>query len=323
MTRYLVTGGAGFVGSHLVDALLARGDAVLVLDDLSTGRRTNLAAHPRLELVRGNVTDRALVEHCLAAADACFHLAASVGVELIVDDPLRALLNNVRGTDVVLAAAAAARRPLVHASTSEVYGRNAQMPLHEGADRVYGPADAQRWSYAISKAFGEAALLGYVTAEGADMCAVRLFNTVGARQSPAYGMVLPRFVRQALDDQPLSVYGDGLQQRCFTHVHDTVDALLRVMGSPAARGRVLNVGASEPVSILELAERVLAATGAIGAVEFVPYERVYGAGFEEPATRRPDTTLLRELTGWRPRRTLEDAIRDVVAYARASLSLTL
>ena len=187
MTRYLVTGGAGFVGSHLVDALLARGDAVLVLDDLSTGRPENLAPHPRLELMRGGTEDRALVEDCIAAVDACFHLAASVGVQLIINEPLSALLNNVRGTDVVLAVAAAAHRPLVFASTSEVYGRNTQMPLHEGADRVYGPADAQRWSYAISKAFGEAALLAYVTAEGADMRVVRLFNTVGPRQSPAYG----------------------------------------------------------------------------------------------------------------------------------------
>jgi len=316
MTRHLVTGAAGFIGSHLVDALLARGDDVLVLDDLSTGAPGNLAAHERLEFVEGSVGDVALVDDCLASVDTCFHLAASVGVELILDDPLASLLNNVRGSDVVLAAAARARRPLVYASTSEIYGRNAQMPLHEGADRVYGPADAQRWSYAISKAFGEAALLGYVTAQGADMRAVRLFNTVGRRQSPAYGMVLPRFVRQAVNGEPLTVYGDGSQQRCFTHVTDTVDALLRVMDSPVTGGRVLNVGSTAPISILELAGRVIAATGGTAELALVPYARVYGAGFEEPTMRCPDTTLLRELTGWETTHTLDDAIRDVVADAR-------
>jgi UDP-glucose 4-epimerase len=321
LTRHLVTGGAGFVGSHLVDALLARGDDVIVLDDLSTGSRANLVPHKALRIVEGRVDDVAVVEESVAAADTCFHLAASVGVELIVDNPLGALLNNVHGCDTVLAAAARHGRRLVYASTSEVYGRNPRMPLHESSDRVLGPADAQRWSYAIAKAFGEAALLGYVSQQNADMVAVRLFNTVGPRQSPAYGMVLPRFVRQALAGQPLTVYGTGHQRRCFTHVADTVDALVRVMDEPETRGRVFNVGSTVPVSVIELAERVIAATGGVGELRLVPYERVFGTGFEEPAMRLPDTAALREATGWETRRTLDDAIRDVVGDGSSQIKL--
>jgi len=312
--RYLVTGGAGFIGSHLTDALLERGDDVLVLDDLSTGSEANLAAcrpHRGFRFVEGSVLDRALVDVCMACVDGCFHLAASVGVRLILDDPLRALLNNVRGTDVVLAAAAVAGRRVVFASTSEVYGKNPGMPLQEDSDRLLGPADSPRSGYSSAKAFGEAAVRGYVAA-GADMTTARLFNTVGARQSAAYGMVLPRFVRQALEGRGLTVYGDGRQQRSFTHVHDAADALLRLMDVPESRGHAFNVGTGPPISVLDLAERVIVATASAATVAFVPYERVYGSRFDEPAVRCPDTSLVQSVTGWRARRTLDDAIRDVI-----------
>lgn len=315
--RHLVTGGAGFIGSHLVEALIARGDDVIVIDDLSTGSEANLSRGA--DFIRGSVLDAGLVARCMAAVDGCFHLAASVGVRQIVDAPLRTLLNNTRGTDVVLAAAAAAGRRLVFASSSEVYGRSAELPLLESSDRVLGPPESSRWSYATAKSCGEASVYAYVAA-GADMTCARLFNTVGPRQASTYGMVLPRFVGQALAGQELTVYGDGEQQRCFTHVKDSVQALLRLMDTGATRGRAFNVGADVPITVLELAERVIAATGSRSAVAFVPYERVYGSGFDEPAGRRPDTALIRAVTGWFPRRSLDDAIRDVITSLRAPLA---
>jgi len=317
--RHVVTGGAGFIGSHLVDILLARGDEVVVIDDFSTGSEANLAGgHPRLELVRGTVLDAALVARCVDGADGCFHLASSVGVRQIVGAPLRTLLNNLRGTDVVLDAAAPAGCRVVFASSSEVYGLNDALPLREDADRVLGPPESSRWSYATAKSCGEAAAFAYAAA-GADMTCARLFNTVGPRQSAAHGMVLPRFVSQALAGEALTVYGDGRQGRCFTHVADTVDALVRLMDEPATRGRAFNVGASDPVTVLELAERIITATGARSDIAFVPFADVYGTAFQEPAARRPDTALIRAVTGWSARRTLDDAIRDVVASVRASV----
>jgi UDP-glucose 4-epimerase len=315
--RHLVTGGAGFIGSHLVGALTARGDEVIVIDDLSTGSEAHL--DERADFIRGSVLDADLVSHYMGAVDRCFHLAASVGVRQIVDAPLHTLLNNLRGTDVVLAAAAAAGCRLVFASSSEVYGRNAQLPLLESSDRVLGPPESARWSYATAKSCGEASVYAYVAA-GADMTCARLFNTVGPRQASTYGMVLPRFVGQALAGEELTVYGDGRQQRCFTHVEDTVEALLRLMDTDATRGRSFNVGADVPITVVELAERVVAATGSRSPIAFVPYEQVYGSGFDEPAGRRPDTALIRAVTGWFPRRSLDDAIRDVIASLRAAVA---
>lgn len=313
--RYLVTGGAGFIGSHLVDAILARGDEVVVLDDLSGGREANLAqasGHMRFEMVCGSALDGALVRHLMAQVDRCFHLAASVGVEAILAEPLRTLLNNTRGTDVVMAAAAAASRPLVFASTSEVYGQPVKGLVRESDDRVLGPVETPRWSYATAKTFGEVALCGYVRAQGCDMRALRLFNVVGTRQSAESGMVLPRFVRQAMTGRDITVYGDGRQRRCFTHVDDAVDAFLRLDAAPGARGRILNVGADEDVSIRTLAQQVQAAAGSSSRIVYLPFEQIFGADFAEPAARRPDTSELRLLTGWRPIRTLADAIADLL-----------
>ncbi len=321
--RHLITGGAGFIGSHLADALSARGDEVLILDDLSTGSRDNvnhLLAGPRVELVEGSVLDEGLVDDCMAAVDSCFHLASMVGVKLVVDAPLACLLRIVRGTDVVTACAARRHRRLLITSTSEIYGKRQDGAVHEQSDRLLGAASVSRWNYATAKAFGEALAFGYHREHGSEMVVVRIFNTVGPRQTGAYGMVLPRFVRQALTGEALTVYGDGTQSRCFTHVEDTVEALVRLIDCDSAVGGVFNVGAQRSVRITDLAQHVIERAGSSSRVEFVPYEEAYGAGFEELGCRMPDTSALSRLTAWEPRRTVDDAIDDVIRHEESSLS---
>ena len=318
--QHLITGGAGFIGSHLADALVARGHQVMVLDDLSTGRRENiqdLLATGMAELTVGSADDGPLVDALMAEADVCFHLASSVGVELIVDRPLESVLRTVRASDTVMSAANRHRTRLLFTSTSEVYGKSNGQPLREDADRILGPPSMSRWSYATAKAFGEILAYGYTRDRGARMTVARLFNSVGPRQSSAYGMVLPRFVEQALAGQDLTVYGTGGQSRCFTHVYDTVDALVQLVETERSIGNVYNVGSAEPMTILALANRVLARTGSRSYVRLVPYEDAYGEGFEELGRRRPDCTAIRDLIGWQPTRTVDDAIDDVIA-AKAS-----
>ena len=319
--RYLVTGGAGFIGSHLVDALTTRGDSVLILDDLSTGRRRNiehLVESNLVEFVEGSVLDADLVDRCLEATDACFHLASAVGVQLIVSQSLDSLRRNILGTETVMSAAARRERPLLFTSTSEVYGKNGQGPLHEDSDRILGSPFKTRWAYSTAKAFGEALAYGYHREQGARNTVVRLFNTVGPRQSAAYGMVLPRFVRQALAGEALSVYGNGTQSRCFCHVLDSVHALVMLMDSPRAVGSVYNIGSSLELPIVELARRVIERTGSRSKIELIPYEQAYETGFEELGRRIPDTTLLRTLTGWTPTRTVDEAIDDVITYEQSA-----
>jgi UDP-glucose 4-epimerase len=318
--RYLVTGGAGFIGSHLCDALSAKGADVVVLDDLSTGRLANiehLIRSGRVEFVEGDVCDEQLVFELLTAADACLHLASTVGVNLVVSQPVDTLLRNTRGCDTVISAAATLQKRLLFTSTSEVYGKNDGSALAEGSDRVLGATWKSRWNYAASKSFGEALALGYHRELGADNVVVRLFNTVGPRQVGAYGMVLPRFARQALGGQDLTVYGDGTQTRCFAHVYDTVEALIRLLTAEGTAGRVFNIGSEVEISILELAQRTVARAGSNSGVRFVPYEDAYDEGFEELGRRRPDTSAVRELTGWAPVHTVYDAIDDVLAHERA------
>jgi UDP-glucose 4-epimerase len=317
--RCLVTGGAGFIGSHLVETLLERGDSIVILDDLSTGRVENIAhlVGDRVRFIEGSVTDAALVDECMAEADVCVHLASAVGVQLIVDEPLDTLMRSVRGSNVVMHAAANHDVRVLYASTSEVYGKHSNGALSEQADLVFGSPSKGRWTYAIAKTFGEAIVHGYHQQRSVDATVVRLFNTVGPRQTGMYGMVLPRFVRQALAGEDLTVYGDGSQSRCFTHVFDTVDALVRLCEHRGAPGNAYNIGASTQVSIIDLARRVIERTGSESKIVFVPYEHAYGDGFEELGTRTPDTTALRKLTGWEPRQTLDAAIEDVITYERS------
>jgi UDP-glucose 4-epimerase len=317
--RALVTGGAGFIGSHLADALIARGDVVVLLDDFSTGRRTNiehLGGNPAVELAEGSTLDAELIDDLVMSVDYCLHLASAVGVKLIVSSPLSSLLGNVRGTDIVFAACVRHGKRLLFTSTSEVYGKNSMGPLPEDADQILGSAFKSRWAYAIAKGFGEALSHGYYRDCHADIVVARLFNTVGPRQTGAYGMVLPRFVRQALAGEDLTVFGDGTQTRCFTHVTDTVHALLRLLDDARATGRVFNVGTQDETPVIELAARVIERTGSSSRVRLVPYADAYGEGFEELGRRKPDTRAIQELTGWRPSRTVEDAIDDVILYER-------
>jgi nucleoside-diphosphate-sugar epimerase len=318
--RYLVTGGAGFIGSHLVEALAARGDHVLILDDLSTGDRHNVEhvlKSESVEMVVGSILDEALVDQCVESVDACFHLASAVGVQLVVSRPLDTLLCNVRGTDIVVSAAARHGKRLLYTSTSEVYGKNSTGSLNEQSDRILGSPFKARWGYAIAKAFGEALSHGYSRECGAEIVVTRLFNTAGPRQKGAYGMVLPRFVQQALVDKDLTVYGNGTQSRCFIHVADTVHALLLLIESDDALGGVYNVGSSSEVPIIELAAKVIERTGSSSRVQLIPYEAAYGEGFEELGRRKPDTTEIEMLTGWRTSRSLEETIDDVIAHLRS------
>jgi nucleoside-diphosphate-sugar epimerase len=317
--RYLVTGGAGFIGSHLVEAIAARGDHVLILDDLSTGERRNiehLLSAGNVDFKEGSILDEKLVDECMRDADACFHLASAVGVQLVVSRPLDTLLCNVRGTDIVISAAVRHGRRLLFTSTSEIYGKNSSGALDEQCDRILGSPFKARWGYSTAKAFGEALAHGYSRELGSEIVVARLFNTVGPRQKGAYGMVLPRFVYQALTGDDLTVYGTGTQSRCFVHVADTVHALSLLIECDDAVGDVFNVGSVTEVPIIELAAKVIERTGSSSRVRLIPYESAYGEGFEELGRRKPDTTKLEELTSWQTSRTLEETIDDVIAYAR-------
>jgi UDP-glucose 4-epimerase len=319
--HHLVTGGAGFIGSHLVDALVARGETVTVLDDLSTGQLGNLdraLASGHVTFVEGTTSDAPLVNDLMAQADTCFHLASAVGVQLIVDQAYESLLKNVRGCDIVLHAAANHDVRLLFTSTSEIYGKNSEGALAEDSDRLLGPPQLSRWSYATAKSFGEALAFGLCEERNAAITVARLFNTTGPRQTGAYGMVLPTFVCQALAGSNLTVHGNGVQTRCFAHVSDTVRALLLLIDTDAAVGGVFNVGAGIELPIIELARRVIERTSSDSKVELVPFGEAYGEGFEELGRRRPDTTALTELTGWSPELSVSDAIDDMIAYERAA-----
>ncbi len=317
---YLVTGGAGFIGSHLVEALLDRGDSVVAVDNLATGTTANLASvagHPRFRFVAGSVLDEPLVDELVNECEVVVHLAATVGVKLIVEQPLRSFTNNVRGSEVVIGAAHRYRRKILIASTSEIYGKNGSRPLREEDDRVLGPPSTSRWAYSTAKAVDEVLAFAYYRERGLPAVVVRLFNTVGPRQSAAYGMVVPRLIRQSLAGEPMTVYGDGQQTRCFCHVRDVNAALLLLLDDPRAIGQVFNVGSPEEVSILQLAERVRMATGIDVPTQLVPYEQAYERGFEDMRRRVPDTTKLQLLTGWRPEHDLGSILAEIVADVRA------
>jgi UDP-glucose 4-epimerase len=320
MQTVLVTGGAGFIGSHLCEVLLAEGHRVLVLDDLSTGQRANVAhldGDPRFALTVGSVCDREALGSLIARADAVFHLAAAVGVRLVVDSPVRTMETNVNGTEAVLAGAAAARVPVLIASSSEVYGRGVKVPFHEDDDLVLGNTRTGRWSYACSKALDEFLALAYWRERAVPAVVVRLFNTAGPRQSDRYGMVLPTFVRQALANQPLTVFGDGRQRRCFCAVSDVVAAMLRLLADSATAGQVFNIGSQEEVTITALAERVKRLTGSASPIVHIPYAEAWNDQFEDMQRRVPDLARLHAAIGFRPTKTLDEIIASVIAYESA------
>ncbi|HYG77303.1 MAG TPA: GDP-mannose 4,6-dehydratase [Planctomycetota bacterium] len=319
--RYLITGGAGFIGSHLADHLLAgSADAhVTLLDNLSTGRYPNiehLEGHSRVRLLIGSVMDETLTGDLIRDADAVFHLASAVGVKLILERPVQSIDTIVRGTNAVLTYASRYRKPVLITSTSEVYGKSAAVPFREDGDQVLGATDKQRWAYASAKALEEFLALAHFRETRLPVIVTRLFNTVGPRQTGRYGMVLPTFVRQALTNQPLTVFGDGKQARCFCHVLDVVEALAKLMQTPAARGEVVNIGTSDEVTILGLAERVKKLLGSDAAVKLIPYDAAYVEGFEDMHRRVPNLEKVHRLIGYTPRRTLDDCIRDTAAAIR-------
>jgi len=320
--RCLITGGAGFIGSHLCDELLARGHRVHVLDDLSTGAIENLRhlkEHPGFSYSIDSCANAPLVAELVDEADVVFHLAAAVGVELIVESPVRTIETNVHGTEVVLRQAAKKRRPVLIASTSEVYGKSAHLPFREDGDLVMGPTSKGRWSYACSKAIDEFLALAYWKERKLPTVVARLFNTVGPRQTGQYGMVVPKFVKSALAGRDVQVYGDGTQSRCFCHVGDVVVALADLMSSGRHFGEVFNVGATEEVTIMEVAERVIAQVGSASSIVTVPYEEAYEEGFEDMHRRRPDIGKIGTALGWRPTRTLADILEDVIAFERTKV----
>jgi UDP-glucose 4-epimerase len=315
--RVLITGGAGFIGSHLAEALIDRGDRVHVLDDLSTGSIDNIRGlkdDPRFEYTIDSCHDARLVAELVDASDYVFHLAAAVGVQLIVDSPVRTIETNVHTTEIVLAQASKKGRPVFIASTSEVYGKSAQLPFREDGDIVLGASSRGRWAYACSKALDEFLALAYFRERRLPTIVGRMFNTVGPRQTGRYGMVVPNLVRQALASEPLTVFGTGEQRRCFCHVRDVVSALTALCARDDLFGEVLNIGSTEEVSMLELAEKVKAITGSDSEITLVPYEEAYGEGFEDMQRRVPDISKIGATLDWRPTASLDEILRDVVEF---------
>lgn len=318
--RALVTGGAGFIGSHLCEALLNRGDMVYVLDDLSTGNYENIAhLEGRLTCVVDTTLNQETVRELVRQVDVVYHLAASVGVHLVVSQPTRTLINNIKGTETVLEEACRYRRRLLITSTSEVYGKGVQAVFREGDDRVIGPTNRPRWGYAASKAVDEYLALAFWREKGHPVVITRLFNTVGPRQTGRYGMVIPTFVRQALKNEPITVYGDGHQTRCFAYVGDIIPALMTLMDRTELTGEVYNIGSDESVSIEELAHRVIQRTASKSKVVYVPYEEAYGPGYDDMLHRRPSLEKIHDAIGYTPSTTLDQILDAVIENMRERL----
>lgn len=321
--RVLITGGAGFIGSHLSDRLLEAGHRVTAVDDLSTGRLANIAhleGAPGFQFVHESIMHEVVMDRLVSDCDAIYHLASAVGVELIVSRPVEVIERCILGTEIVLRTAHRYKKKVLLTSTSEIYGKNARVPFAEDDDRLLGPTTKSRWSYSCAKAIDEFLALAYHKEKRLPIVIVRLFNTVGPRQSGQYGMVVPRFVQQALAGKPLTVYGDGSQQRCFGYVDDIVGALVALTEHPDAVGQIFNIGNTEEVSILELARRITRLTNSSSAIQLVPYEVAYEAGFEDMARRIPDLTRIQSLIGYQPTVSLDETILRIANHFRESIS---
>jgi UDP-glucose 4-epimerase len=313
--KYFITGGAGFIGSHLVEKLIARGDQVFVFDNLSTGSAINLSGiKEKITFHEGNILDKAAIDKLVSESDYVVHLAAALGVLNIVNKPLESLRTNLQGSEVVLEACDKYRKPVLIASTSEIYGKNDKVPLNEEDDRIIGHPLKSRWSYSEAKAVDESLAYFYYLENKLPIRIVRFFNTVGPRQVGHYGMVVPRFVSAALKNEPLSVYGSGDQIRCFCHVDDAVRALLLVIDSEKAVGEVFNVGNNQQISIMELAKKVIELTGSSSIIEKIAYEKAYPEGFEDMQRRVPDISKIKQVLGWTPEINLDQIIKDIAAF---------
>lgn len=319
MTSFLITGGAGFIGSHLADRLLAEGHSVTALDNFETGERDNIAgaiASPSFTLIEGSILDAELMERLVESHDVIVHLAAAVGVARIVNDTLQSFITNVRGSEIVLEAATKHNKRMLLASTSEVYGKCTAFPLNEDAGMVVGDLRINRWSYAVGKATDEIFAMAMHRERGLAVTIVRFFNTVGPRQSKAYGMVIPRLVSQAVNEEPMSVHGDGQQSRCFCHVIDAVDAVVGLLDDDSSIGKVFNVGHTEEISILGLAELIRERAKSASSIDLVPYSSAYPSGFEDIARRIPDTSAIDAAIGWSPQRSLLQIVDETIEYFR-------
>ena len=322
MTRCLVTGGAGFIGSHLTERLLNAGCSVTVIDDFSTGRRQNLApveSHPRLRLVEGSIADPLALAEAARDADAIYHLAAAVGVKLVADDPVHTIETNIYPTEFLLRLALQGNRKFFLASTSEVYGKNPKERWTEEDDLQLGPTSRPRWAYGCSKAIDEFLALAYHRKFGLPVVVGRFFNVIGPRQVGQYGMVVPRFIDKALAGDPLIIYDDGSQERCFAHVREVVGCVHQLMETPAAAGQIVNIGSDQPVSILQLAQEVIQRSGSASTVKHIPYTEAYGADFEDVQRRVPDVSRLRSIIGQSPRATLGEILDELIAWKRGQL----
>ncbi|MER3423154.1 MAG: nucleoside-diphosphate sugar epimerase [Nitrospiraceae bacterium] len=328
--KVLITGGAGFIGSHLAEHYLDRGDEVYVIDDLSTGSLENInhlrddpEKSQRFFVTIDSVLNHDMMVELVGTCDVVIHLAAAVGVQFILDNPLSSIITNVRGTEIVLSLCSKFRKKVLIASTSEVYGKHDDSPLSETDDCIYGPSTKSRWSYAASKLMDEFMALAYHRTKKLPVLIVRFFNTVGPRQTGRYGMVIPRFVKQALTDEPITVYGDGRQTRTFTHIEDAVQAVMKLIDSPAAIGEVVNIGGIEEVSILSLAKRIKAKVGSSSEITLIPYDDVFPSYFEDMQRRVPSTNKLQKIIGFAPSKSLDRILDDVIAYQREALSVRI
>ena len=322
MSHALITGGAGFIGSHLAEALLAAGQHVVAIDNLSTGRLSNIAHlldRPEFQFVNETILNEGVMDRLVSECDIIYHLAAAVGVELIIQDPVHTIETNLLGSETVLRLARRYRRKVLIASTSEVYGKSDDLPFREDADRVYGATTKSRWSYAESKAMDEFLALAYHEKYGLPVVICRFFNTVGPRQTGTYGMVIPRLVKQAVSGHPLSVHGDGLQSRCFCNVKDTVRAVIGLSDHPAAIGQIYNVGSQYEITILDLAKRIIARANSQSEIKLIPYAQAYAAGFEDMRRRIPGIDKINAAIGWRPGIELDQTLDEVIAETRAQL----